>query len=116
MGRGQVPSGGVPGGSQQRPLAVVEGVVLVDDTETVLAVANPARRDVIIQNNGPAIVQIYLTTGLGFALGGIQLTPGSSTVAGDVWSAAQPSGIVTGAIYARCNTGQTTNVSVTKES
>ena len=57
MGHGQVPNGGI-GSVQPRPLAVVEGVVAVDDTETVLAVADPSRRGLVIQNNGGVNVRV----------------------------------------------------------
>lgn len=114
MGAGQVP-GGTSGAGQVRPLALVEDEIAVTDAETLVAAANPLRRNLVIQNNGPDIVQIYVTTGLGFGNGGLKLNPGSGTAAGGVWEAAQLYGVETGAVYAICDTGGTASVSVTEE-
>jgi hypothetical protein len=113
MGAGQIPSGSTPG--QIRPLLLTEDVVAVADTETVIAARDTSRRNLVIQNNGPDIVQIYGTTGLAFGAGGIQLSPGSTTTVGGVWQAAQETGVYQGPIYAICDTGNTASVSVTVE-
>lgn len=113
MGHGQVPGGGAAG--QVRPLTITEGVVNVTAAQTVVAAANANRRGLIVQNNGANVVQIYVTSGLAFGAGGIRLTPGSATVAGDIWEAAQEYGIAAGAVYGICDTGNTATVSVTEE-
>lgn len=114
MGAGQVP-GGTSGAGQVRPLTLDEDVVAVTDAQTTIIAANAARRNAVIQNNGPDVVQIYVTTGIGFAAGGIQLAPGSGTTAGDIWEAAQLYGVYQGIIYGICDTGNTASVSVTEE-
>lgn len=114
MGAGQVP-GGTSGAGQVRPLAITEATVAVGTTQTLLAAANPSRRNLVVQNNGPNVVQIYVTSGLAFGAGGVQLNPGSGTVAGDVWEAAQEYGVAQGEVYAICDTGNSATVSVTEE-
>lgn len=61
MGHGTLPGGG---GSQGpvRPITPVESVVSVDTNQTVLAAANPDRRNLIIQNQGATGLRVYTTT------------------------------------------------------
>lgn len=114
MGAGQVP-GGTSGAGQVRPLTVVETSVSVDANETTLKAANASRRNLVVQNCGPDIVQVYLTTGKTFGVAGIQLAPGSATVVGGIWEAAQEYGVYQGIVYARCDAGNTATVNVTEE-
>lgn len=114
MGAGQVPGGATAG--QARPLALTEGVVAVTAAETTIANADKTRRNLVIQNLGPDIVQIYVTTGIGFGGGGIALAPGSATTVGGIWEAAQCGvGVVQAKVYGICNGGDTASVSVTVE-
>ncbi len=109
MGHGQIPGGTTP--AQVRFLTVTEGVVAASQAQAVAAAANPTRRDVVIQNNGPDPVQIHLTTGLAYGAGGTILQLGG------MWFASQFNGVVgPGAIYAICATGNTASISVTLES
>lgn len=114
MGQGQIPGGTTP--AQSRPIqSIVEGVVAVTDAETTLFAGDVTVRNVIIQNNGPDPVQIFVTTGTAYGAGGIILSPGTATTAGGIWEALQLAGVWQGVIFGICDAGNTASVSVTEE-
>lgn len=106
---------GSGGGGLPSINGVTEGVVAVGDTQAIAHAANPARNNLIIQNIGADLVQVYVTSALGFGGGGTQLAPKVGTSPGGVWSAQQDAGVHRGVVYAICGSGDSTTISVTEE-